>query len=489
MMRAVMAWVTIWAGMAWAEAPLTALRPQARPTTIVTPASRPGTLPPSRVDVAGLIDQAQLGPGVAIGLRDLAQGTDLVAINADQAFAPASVTKVFTALYALETLPQGYQFATDVTGSGQISDGILQGDLALIGGGDPTLDSDALDQMAQDLAALGLRGITGRFLVWGGALPYHAEVAEEQMDHLSYNPAISGLNLNFNRVHMQWRRSGGAYRFTFEARGDAVGPKVGFATGRAASRNLPIFDTDGPDQWSVAAPALGQAGARWMPVRRPALYAGETFRILAQEHGITLPEPQRVGDRPRGDLIVRHRSAPVRDIVRGMLEYSTNLTAEILGLAASQYATGQAHSIHQSAPIMVDWLQQKYGVTVDLRDHSGLEDDNRVSVRALLDLLAQPTVAAQLRPVLKQIEIADVDRYPGRTLAKTGTLNFVSTLAGYVDGFDGRPAAFAILTGDLPRREAAIATGQEVPDGAVAWNTRSKTLQEQLLRRWRLASE
>lgn len=70
--------------------------------------------------------------------------------------------------------------------------------------------------------------------------------------------------------------------------------------------------------------------------------------------------------------------------------------------------------------------------------------------------------------------------------AKSGTLNFVSNLAGYVASPTGRRLAFAIFTGDLPRRAAVPIALRENPAGDKAWVSRARKLQKQLLRRWGL---
>lgn len=72
--------------------------------------------------------------------------------------------------------------------------------------------------------------------------------------------------------------------------------------------------------------------------------------------------------------------------------------------------------------------------------------------------------------------------HPIRVAAKTGTLNFVSSLAGFMTAPDGTELVFAILTGDLARRARAAQTEQ--PEGNSAWLRRSRRLQQQLIERW-----
>lgn len=450
------------------------------------PMPRPDETPPARETLEARIAKARLGGEVSLRLVDLASGQMLASFGPDSPTAPASVTKILTALYALETLGAGHRFSTRLLATGPIEEGVLRGDLALLGGGDPTLDSDDLNALARSLAATGIRSVSGRFLVWGGALPYHAEIAPAQMDHLAYNPSLSGLNLNFNRVHFAWKRQGAGYDFRIEARAEAVSPKVDLVQISTIARSHPIYVMDRIDSWSVARSALGQAGSRWLPVRQPTRHAGEVMRSLAAEHGVTLPPLEMVLDAPDGRELARHDSAALAEILRDMLYYSTNLTAEVLGISASRRTDPQITTIRESAAAMEAWLRNHHESEMRFMDHSGLDERNRVTAQGLTRLLSNPEVREHLHPILKQIAIAEAPDYPGQVRAKTGTLNFVSTLAGYVDGPEEARMAFAILSGDLERRAANLDV--EVPEGAAAWNARAKALQESLLKRWMLRS-
>ena len=71
-----------------------------------------------------------------------------------------------------------------------------------------------------------------------------------------------------------------------------------------------------------------------------------------------------------------------------------------------------------------------------------------------------------------------------KVLAKSGTLNFVSALAGHIVPPAGKELVFAIFTGDPERRDAVPVALREEPEGSQAWTRRARRLQGQLINRW-----
>ena len=246
-------------GAAMADAPLVSLRPVARPSA----ADR--ITPEMRQTLAQVVAASEVTGHVGIVVADALTGEILDQHDADIPQPPASVTKAVTALYALEGLGANYRFQTRLFAKGAISDGILDGDLILVGGGDPNLVTDDLAVLAQRLKDAGLKEVRGAFQVYDGALPNLEEIDQEQLDYLGYNPAITGLNLNYNRVHFEWKKQGGNYSVTMDARSDNYRPDVTMAKMQIVNREVPTFTyTDGGnvDEWTVARGALGNGGSR-----------------------------------------------------------------------------------------------------------------------------------------------------------------------------------------------------------------------------------
>lgn len=437
-----------------------------------------------------LIEAAGLGGVVGYAVADARTGQLLEAMGEREGLPPASTAKAVTALYGLEKLGAGHRFATRVLVMGPVAGGVVQGDLVLSGTGDPELDTDRLGDLAVRLAAAGIRGVAGRYLIHDGALPAISEIASDQPEHVGYNPAISGLNLNYNRVHFEWKRGQDGWDVAMDARGERFVPPVRMARMEVVRRESPLFTwaaRGGAEEWTVASGALGKGGSRWLPVRAPGVYAGEVFQTLARAQGIDLPDGRRVARLPAGAQVVADLPGePLPDVLRRMLRWSTNLTAEVVGLSSSG-----AGGLKASAGAMSDWARGWLGADGRFVDHSGLGGQSRVSaeemVKALVAAQASPS-GRGLKAVLRDLGMRDGDgeaiESPVKVIGKTGTLNFVSGLVGYVQPPSGREMAFAIFCADVARRDRLSVAEREQPAGGKAWTRRARKLQGQLIARW-----
>ncbi len=456
---------------ALAEAPLTSLRP--RPRNAPEAAAGQAT--------ASLIEAARLGGRVTAALADARTGELLDAVGPEVLMPPASTAKAPTSVYALNLLPQGHRFATRALATGPVRSGRLEGDLVLSGSGDPTLDTDALGQLAADLKAAGVTEVEGRFLFDASAMPELPWIDPDQPEYVGYNPAISGLNLNYNRVHFEWKRGSPDYETTMEARAVKYRPGVSIARMDIVDRTAPVFareERDGVELWTVSRAALGREGARWLPVRHPAQYAAEVFRTLATAQGIRMPAPGPVRG-ATGAVVAEWQSQPLEAMLSEMLDYSTNLTAEMFGLTAGATLGAVPEDLAASASRMDGWLSARFGLAAPgLVDHSGLGYGNKICASDMVRILSG---TRRLEPLLDEVRVNDAGLVAH---AKTGTLNFVSALTGYFTAVSGRPLVFAIFAADIPRRDAIPPEARERPPGARAWANRARALQKTLISNW-----
>jgi len=459
-------------------------RPLARPSGLAP--ARPGPAPDS---FAPILERFGLAAATGFAVADAATGAVIEAHQPGIDRPPASVAKIVTALYALDRLGPGHAFETRIEAAGDA--------LVLAGGGDPLLDTDALGDLAAAAAAAG-PGTPARLVVDAGALPSFAEIEADQPEDAGYNPAISGMNLNFNRVHLAWEPGEAGPRLRLSAPGlrhDVETP--GIAAVLEAGATPPRHRVEGGREvWALAPASLRGRGSVWLPVRAPAAYAGETFRALAAGAGLVLPAPEAVSARdpagsaaPAARMLARRESERLEPMMRGMLHYSTNLTAEAAGLAASQRAGAPAGSLAASAGAMSAWARGRYGLDrLALVNHSGLTARSRVTAADMARLLVAAAPGG-LPGLLRERPLKGADGAPApvegvRIVAKTGTLDFVSALAGYIEGPGERRRAFAILAADLDAREATPPELRDDPPGAAAFARRARAQEQALLRRW-----
>lgn len=458
-------------------------RPLARPMADALPAR-------AAAEARDLIAGAKLGGTIGYVVADARSGKILESANPRDALPPASTAKAITALFALERLGPGHRFTTRILATGPLRGGTLEGDLILAGSGDPELDTDKLGDLAARLAATGIRQVRGAFLFHDGALPAISRISDDQPDHVGYNPAISGLNLNYNRVHFEWKQAKGGYGVAMDARGERFAPPVRLARMEVVRRDSPLFtyrERSGAEEWTVASKALGKGGSRWLPVRNPGAYVAEVFQVLARAQGIDLPDAKRTARVPQGaQILAEWTGDPLSDVLRRMLRWSTNLTAEVVGLSSSG-----AGGLRASGGAMSDWAKSRLGATGRFVDHSGLGAESRISAEQMVQALvaAQATPAGRaLKPVLRDLGMRDGDggaiESPVTVIGKTGTLNFVSALVGYVQPPSGRDLAFAIFCADPDRRDRIPMAQREQPEGGKSWTKRARRLQGQLIARW-----
>ena len=474
--------VAAFPGMALAAPPSTATRPVLRNAENLQRLARSSArlLEPALSNITGF------------ALFDASSGKMLDSYQPNLALPPASVTKAITAVYARHVLGSNYRFLTRLFVTGPIVEGVVQGDVYLVGGGDPALDTDELADLAKAAVSAGLRGVKGRFVVDGSALPNIDQIDSSQPSYLGYNPSVSGLNLNFNRVYFEWKQTDGGYDLTLDARGVAHKPRVRWMDIRSENRGAPVFEyssANGHDRWSVAQSALGEGGGRWLPVRQPVDYVGEVFQTLAANAGLRLPTHSHGKLPAQATEIASFQSNHMDEVLRWMLKYSNNLTAECVGLTASQALGKRPLTLRNSAGAMGRWVQANLGVSgVDFRNHSGLTDRSRVSAAQMAGMLVHSRSQVGLGGLLKPFNVVDssgdsIATDDVNVVAKTGTLNFTRGLAGYLEK-NGRKYSFAILAADLATRAKIPLAERERPRGAKTWSTTAKRQEQALLRHW-----
>lgn len=346
----------------------------------------------------------------------------------DEAFVPASIVKLATMLAALETLGPDHRFTTEVHLSGEVRDGQLQGDLFLVGGGDPTLTSPRLMALAEAVQRRGIRKVAVGCHYDSSSLPALPCIDPAQSTADPGNPPISAL---------------------------------------AVERNDVTAD--------------------------PARHAAELFHRFARQSGISLPppEPRRL---PAGStLLATSTSNPLLAIAEHALVTSDNLTAELVLLAVVHALGGRPASLETAAGTLLAWWRDRLPAArwtdVRLVNGSGATDRSRLTPRLVVEMLetavgrsyAERTFASLLASAAHRGTLATRFTSPDTALAvwgKTGTMDFVSNLAGEVRTASGRRLLFAVLASDIERRRGADRSA------APTWQRLVRSFTDALVTRW-----
>ncbi len=434
-------------------------------------------------------------------LFDLDSGAPIATRQADRPFAPASVAKLPTIAAALAILGPEHRFETSLHITGTLRDGVLDGDLVLKGGGDPSLATEGLMELAAELRAMGIARVSGRFLFDTSVLPELPEIDSGQPWTAGYNTGVGALSVNFNRFQLSWTARAGqpvqasAWSVSDAGRVPLDSVAVEIATGEALTvtpvSNKGASAKEGAakegERWRLA-PRPGAASSVWLPVTHPGIAAAQVFRRVAADAGVALPAPAPGTVPPSATLAALHRSEPLGVLARQVLRYSNNLSAELIGLAAARRLDPRAATLAQSAAVLsalpmaalpkTDWTGWR------LLNHSGLNTASRVT-------------PAQMAAVLRAAGPDVWDLLPGEdegkvlphgVHAKSGTLAYAKALAGTLTTAGGRRLGFAFFVADEGLRRAMDAAMDrrvaEIPPEARAWLARARTLQADLLALW-----
>ncbi|MCU0610947.1 MAG: D-alanyl-D-alanine carboxypeptidase [Candidatus Eisenbacteria bacterium] len=336
-------------------------------------------------------------------------GTVLLSWHSDEFRTPASVMKLATAAAALHALGPKARLTTDF-----VFDPVSHG-LCVVGGGDPFLVSESLRRAADSLAALGVTDVS-RLSADCGLFVQPLEVDGLGVSANPYDAGVSAFSVNFNTVAVSIGANGTIGSGEPETPLTPIAREMGKKAGRRGDHRLPIRN-----------------GVTTAP-----LYALELLREILRERGISVGDSTSLEPCTPSSVRYRHQSQQsVEGVVAAMLEYSNNVIANMLMLAAAARENGgrpvgMADGVAMVRAFLADELRFE---GFEVKEGSGLSRANRLTPRQIVALLHHLRDHGYdlLLPLYKGVR------------AKTGTLAGVTCLAGYMTLQDGRTASFAIL--------------------------------------------
>lgn len=405
-----------------------------------------------------------------------------------QALVPASNMKLLTTAAALEYLGPYYRYATYLVANGPIRGGVLEGDLYLYGTGDPTLGtrfSEApapeLVALADSLVALGVREVRGDLIGDGSYFSGSGTGAGWQPDYMNswYAAPAGALSVHENLVGVEVEpgEPGGPPKLTFVPGGEGIALRNEAVTGGRGGIHVARPDYRGP---IVIRGAIGGGSTSHdVPVGDPAMYAAALFRDVLRERGIALHGGVGATDRgtrspiagratfapafqngaPALQVLAVHASDPLLEILTVINQRSHNFYAEQVLRTVGQVVLGRGSA--EAGARAVEAILADVGVdTANVRvvDGSGLSPLNRVSAGDFVALLAWMAETPQAAAFRATLPVAGETRRfrrmggtpaEGNLQAKTGTIDKVSSLSGYVTAANGELLAFSIIANEV----------------------------------------
>lgn len=360
-----------------------------------------------------------------------AGGRPIIAKDAATALIPASNQKVLTAAAAFEALGPRHRYTTEVRAAARPNaNGVVNGDLFLVGGGDPVLSTRAYARRSeiQTLARTPLETLADR-VVSSGVTEVRGRVLgdESRYDSTRYVDAWPSRFIDQNQT----------------------GPLSALSVNDGFSE-FPDFD----------------ARELNVPASDPPAQAAQVFLDLLEQRGVEVTGGAAAGTAGRQDPVIAElRSAPLSDIAGQFLTWSENQTAELVLKEIGFVHDGRGSTTGGAAAVEAILADAGFDLTgSDAVDGSGLAGSNRVTCSLLHAVLADAGVRSPLvrglavagRTGTLGTTFADLSIIPdfsgtplvGRLRAKTGSLNEVRALSGVVIVPQGDDLTFSTLVNE-----------------------------------------
>jgi len=251
------------------------------------------------------------------------------------------------------------------------------------------------------------------------------------------------------------------------------------------------------DRWLLS-PALPAQGQVELPVKTaPGRVTALLFHALCGQRGIVLPAPQPAPAPAGARVLYTHQSAALPEVAAGVLRYSNNLSAELIGQVTTRTLVGRPLPLSESAAALADWYRRTLPNTdwhgFFSANHSGLSSATRHSPRQVADILrygwALPVGGSTFPHLLSPPHWERGDTHGTLDVrAKSGTLDYADGLIGFLTTARGQPLGFVILITDFPKRAALDATFDarltDPSPEARAWTEHAKALERALVTNW-----
>jgi D-alanyl-D-alanine carboxypeptidase/D-alanyl-D-alanine-endopeptidase (penicillin-binding protein 4) len=451
------------------------------------PAAGNDELPAS---VRNILDLRQLpADSLSVYVADVETGDAVLAWNADTPRNPASTMKLLTTLVALDILGPSYQWKTDVYALGETRDGRLEGDLLIKGYGDPFLVTERVWQLVRRIRLEGIDEIAGDLLIddsWFD-VGEHDPGAFDGQPLRAYNVGPNALLMNFKVVRYWFEPDGQKVAIRLDPELDNLSVvnrltvKQGYCGGY--QRGIAVTTNDANDE--VTFEGRFPSGCRRYALDRTALshnqYVYGLFRMLWRDaggrfNGSWKNVVQQEND--EAEPLLSFRSRPLVEMITRVNKHSNNVMARQVLYTLAAEVNGPPGTEHGGREVIADWLVKNdlEPCKLALENGAGLSRESRICASAMAAMLQFAWQQPYMPEYLASMSLSGLDgtlrrRFRntdlvGKAHLKTGSLDHVAAIAGYLQSRSGRRFVVVALQNyeDIHR-----GYGDEVQEALLRW--------------------
>ena len=387
-------------------------------------------------------------------------GTIVASHQAERKFNPASVAKIITTLAALDILGTKFTWQTKIATNGRVKKGVVEGDLYLIGGGDPYLTVDNFLYLLNSLRSQGIHEIRGDIIIDDSIfmLPPHNPAKFDGASTKPYNVGAGGLIVNFktqqivfaprdNKVHV-YSDPPNAY-FTIDNRVKLS--KRGCRNWRGKIREQLFGNAQRITlRLSGAYAARCKTQSFYLSVLDHPAYVAGVFGALWERLGGTWSGNWKQGSAPKkATVLLKHDSQSLPLVLAAMNKFSNNVIARnlFISLAAGDKAP-PPYTPQAAQQRLQRWLNEKGVPDIKIENGSGLSRIARISPAQMTHLLTTIWRHSYRPEILASLPILGKDgtlrkrlknkKAAGSGHLKTGSLDGVSAISGFIRDNEGR---------------------------------------------------
>ncbi len=428
---------------------------------------------------------------ISVLVQNINAEIPLLSINAEVPRNPASSIKLLTTFVALDVLGPNYTWPTKLYALGPIKDGVLDGDLILKGYGNPYLTTEEFWKMLGELHARGVENINGDLLIDDShfAVPNQDPGAFDRQPDRLYNVVPNAALVNFKAVEFQFFPSGNGKNVDIRTQPELPNLKITnqLRTKKGKCRGFQFgINMDVPDRktanhvvFSGAFPSACRSYSLHRSVLQPDSYAFGTFQRLWGHWGGSISGGYREGKVPpkTRPLLVYH-SPPLAEIIRSVNKWSNNVMTRLLLYTLATAKFKPPVTKEQGVQVLREYLRENNLDDSDLvlDNGSGLSRTTRISADLMNGLLRHAYRDPYMPEFVASMSINGVDgttrrRFRGRPERgrmhlKTGRLDDVAAIAGYVLAASGTTYSVVVL---LNHNNVHKGSGIEIQNALLKW--------------------